>query len=177
MMVLSWREDERVPRSKGVSSPKVTMVAEQCCGIHIVKVHFVKLQADCYYDQNINSNWSRQDNIHITLSSCANISKKNQNLYPMSMSRHSHCTLIAAQELLDSPLDREVSQVRVVLSHANKQHRYIGCMHQTDQRTDHISHSVTLGDDKAVECPHRAKSRIEVAGLSNRVCTDKSLWG
>lgn len=83
--------------------------------------------------------------------------------------------LVASKKLLNSPLDREISQVRVVLSNTDKQNGHVGRMHQADKSAHHVADGVTLGDDEAVQCSHRAKGRVEVAGLSDGIRANKGL--
>lgn len=65
--------------------------------------------------------------------------------------------LTIAQQLLYSPLDGKVSDVRVVLSDADKQDRDICGMHDADQCSHHVTHCVTLRDDKPIEVPSRSE--------------------
>lgn len=79
------------------------------------------------------------------------------------------------QQLLNSPLDGEVPQIRVVLANADEQNRNIGGMYDADQSPDHVSDGVAFRDDEPVQGTTRSKSRVEVPGLSNGVCADKCL--
>lgn len=63
-----------------------------------------------------------------------------------------------------------------MLADANKQDGHVGRMDEADQGTDHVADGVALGDDEAVERAHGAKGCIEVAGLSDRICADESLY-
>lgn len=63
-----------------------------------------------------------------------------------------------------------------MLSYANKKNRDIGRMDKTDQRADHVSYRVTLGDDEAVKRADGPESSIEVACLGDGVCSYEGLY-
>lgn len=80
-----------------------------------------------------------------------------------------------AQQLLNSPLDGEVAQVRVVLANTDKEHGDIGGMDETDKRADHVTDRVALGDDEAVQGAYGAEGGVEVARLGDRVGANEGL--
>lgn len=83
--------------------------------------------------------------------------------------------LVAAQQLPYSPFDRKVSQVRVVLADSHKHHGHVCRVNQTDESSYHVADSIALGDDEAIQGALRAKGRVEVASLSDGVCSNESL--
>lgn len=62
-----------------------------------------------------------------------------------------------------------------MLPYTNKKDGYICCVHQAHQGTNHITHSVTLGNDESIKGACRAKGCIKVPCLRNGVGADKSL--
>ncbi len=48
-------------------------------------------------------------------------------------------------------------------------------MHHTDQTPHHIPHSITLTNNKPIEAPLRAKTRIEAPRLRDAVASDQRL--
>lgn len=54
-----------------------------------------------------------------------------------------------------------------MLSNADEYYGHIGGMYQTDKSTNHVTHSVTLGDDEAIEGPDGTEGGVEVSRLSD----------
>ena len=53
-------------------------------------------------------------------------------------------------QFVHSPADIQSSQVTVVLTHTQENHRNAGGVYHADERADHVAHGVALGDDEAV---------------------------
>lgn len=62
-----------------------------------------------------------------------------------------------------------------MLSHADEEDGHVGCVHQTDERANHVADGVAFGDDEAVEGADGAEGCVEVAGLGDGVCSDQGL--
>lgn len=62
-----------------------------------------------------------------------------------------------------------------MLPNTDKENGHIRCVHKTDEGADHVTHSVTLGDDEPVEGTDGAEGRIEVTGLGDGVSADEGL--
>jgi hypothetical protein len=98
-------------------------------------------------------------------------------LFSSRILKHERSSLIIAQQFLYSPLDGEITQVRIVLANSDKENGDIGCVHETDKRADHVADGIALGDDEAVERADGAERGIEVAGLCDGVGADEGLEG
>lgn len=62
-----------------------------------------------------------------------------------------------------------------MLPDAYKKYWDIGSMHHTDQSTNHISNSITFGDDEAIERPPAAECGVEVSRLCDRIGSNQGL--
>lgn len=85
--------------------------------------------------------------------------------------------LIITQKLLYSPFDREVPQIRVMLSNTHKQHGNVRRVDEAHERADHVPDRIALGDDEPVQGPARSECGVEVPRLSDRVCAYQGLGG
>src|SRR3954451_16024970 len=83
--------------------------------------------------------------------------------------------LCAAQQLLHTPLDREIAQVGVVLADTNEQDRHVRGVDDADQSADHVSNRIALGNDETIQSSARAKRSVEVPRLGNRICPHERL--
>lgn len=59
--------------------------------------------------------------------------------------------LSCCQQFLNCPLDGEISQIRVVLSDTNKENGHSSGMNQADERANHISDSIALGNQETIQ--------------------------
>ena len=73
-------------------------------------------------------------------------------------------------QLVDSPANVQATELSVVLAYAQEYNWATGGVNNTHKCANHVSHSVTFGDDEAVETAALAlsvhKLGREVAGLS-----------
>lgn len=83
--------------------------------------------------------------------------------------------LVAAEKLLNCPFDREIPQIRIVLSNTNKKNGHVGRVHKADESAHHVADGVAFGDDEAVKRPHGSEGSVEVAGLCHGIRADQSL--
>jgi len=58
-----------------------------------------------------------------------------------------------AEQFLYGPFDRKVSQIRVVLPNADKEHRHVRGMDNANKRSNHVANGVALRDDEAIQRP------------------------
>jgi hypothetical protein len=63
-----------------------------------------------------------------------------------------------------------------MLANANKEDWHIRCVDHADQSSNHISDSITFGDDESIKGSATSKRCIEISCLGDRVCSNQSLW-
>ena len=54
-----------------------------------------------------------------------------------------------------------------MLTNSNKKYRDVCRVNKTNKSADHVTNSVTLGDDEAIKCANSTKSSVEIACLSD----------
>jgi hypothetical protein len=66
-------------------------------------------------------------------------------------------------------------QITVMLSGSQEDHRDARCVHHANQRTNHITHGITLTNNKAIKLPACTKTTIEIPRLRHAIRTHKRL--